>query len=105
MISSHFGISIEFSNVSVHAHVLSPLGKGENLFHSAIAFSGSMMMGGDIWDDILSQNTEFFQLNCGDMEKLDSNGLGGKCAKNSYEDLVKIAGEQNAWTTSVGISF
>merc|ERR1719282_1753030 len=30
--------------VSVHAHVLSPLGKDENLFHSAISFSGTMLM-------------------------------------------------------------
>ena len=75
----------------------------ENLFHSAIAFSGSMMMGGDIWDDVIGQNTEFFELNCGDMEELDSDGPGGKCAENMYDDLVKIAGEQNAWTTSVGI--
>ena len=101
MISSNFVISLESPNFSVHAHVLSPLGKGENLFHSAIAFSGSMMMGGDFWDDIMGQNTEFFKLNCGDVESLDSDGPGGKCGETSYEDLVKIAGEQNSWTTSV----
>jgi carboxylesterase type B len=30
--------------VSVHAHVLSPLGKGEGLFHRAIAQSGNMLL-------------------------------------------------------------
>ena len=100
MISSHFGISIEIDNLSVHAHVLSPLGKGENLFHSAIAFSGTMMMGGDIWDDLIGQNTEFFEINCGELTEFDDDG---KCADQTYEDLVKIVGKQNAWSTSVGI--
>ena len=30
--------------VSVHAHVLSPNGEGEGLFHRAIAHSGTMLM-------------------------------------------------------------
>ena len=30
--------------VSTHAHVLSPLGEGEGLFHGAVAQSGSMLM-------------------------------------------------------------
>merc|ERR1719225_541409 len=91
--------------ISVHAHVLSPLGKDENLFHSAIAFSGSMMMGGDIWSDVIGQNTEFFELHCGDMEELDNGGSlnNNKCGSKSYEDLVKIVGEQNAWSSSVDL--
>ena len=59
-----------------------------------------MMMGGDIFDDQISQNTEFFELNCGELTEYD---LDGKCADQTYEDLVKIVGEQNAWSTSVGI--
>lgn len=31
--------------VSVHAHILSPLGQGEGLFHRAMAQSGTMLMG------------------------------------------------------------
>ena len=83
--------------------MLSPLGKDENLFHSAIAFSGSMMMGGDIWSDVLDQNTEFYMINCGNMEHLDrDDGLQSKCGTKNYQDLVKIVGEQNAWSSSVG---
>ena len=64
-----------------------------------------MMMGGDIWSNLIGQNTEFFELNCGDMEELDFGGSlnNKKCRDKSYEDLVKIVGEQNAWYTSVGI--
>ena len=64
-----------------------------------------MMMGGDIWSDVIGQNTEFFELHCGDMGELDNGGSlnNNKCGDKSYEDLVKIVGEQNAWSSSVGI--
>jgi len=43
---------------SVHAHVLSPVGKGENLFHRAIALSGSSLMYNyDKWDRFVEQNS------------------------------------------------
>lgn len=59
-----------------------------------------MLMGGDIWDDVIGQNTEFFELHCGCIDCEDEDG--GKCMEKSYEDLVQIVGEQNAWSTSVG---
>merc|ERR1711892_875331 len=34
--------------MSVHAHVLSPVGKNEDLFHRATSFSGTMLMAGDM---------------------------------------------------------
>ena len=62
------------------------------MFHSAISFSGTMMMGGDIWSDVIGQNTEFLELNCGDMGELDYGGSlnNNKCGDKSYEDLIKI---------------
>ena len=61
-------------------------------------------MGGDIWSDVIGQNTEFFELNCGDMGELDYGDSlnNNKCGDKSYEDIIKIVGEQNAWYTSVG---
>ena len=56
-----------------------------------------MLMGADIWDDVIGQNTEFFELHCGEVED-----NGNKCEGTSYEDLVKIVGEQQAWSSSVG---
>ena len=56
-----------------------------------------MLMGADIWDDVIGQNTEFFELHCGEVED-----KGNKCEGKSYEDLVKIVGEQTAWSSSVG---
>ena len=41
--------------VSVHSHVLSPLGKDEDLFHAAISFSGTMLMG---MEDLLNKAPE-----------------------------------------------
>jgi len=50
--------------VSVHAHVLSPLGKDENLFHSAIAFSGTMLMGHDFVSTVPDSNLQFLDDFC-----------------------------------------
>merc|ERR1719282_810824 len=50
--------------VSVHAHVLSPLGKDENLFHSAIAFSGTMLMGHDFVSTVPDSNLQFLEDFC-----------------------------------------
>merc|ERR1712227_415126 len=53
--------------ISVHAHVLSPLGKDENLFHSAISFSGTMFMALKVISDEEAAEKsymEFYVNNC-----------------------------------------
>merc|ERR1719427_150513 len=51
--------------VSVHAHVLSPLGQGEGLFHRAIAQSGSLiMLDGTGTGRLLDDSRRFFETMC-----------------------------------------
>merc|ERR1711970_284521 len=49
--------------ISVHAHVLSPMAKNEDLFQKAIAFSGSMLMLPD-FQQPLTQSKELFHHLC-----------------------------------------
>jgi len=78
--------------VSVHAHVLSPLGKDENLFHSAISFSGTMLMAVKaISDEEAAEKAfmEFYVNNClKDAKLYDPENL--QCNKNP-EALVMEA--------------
>ena len=58
-------------------------------------------MGGKIWNEIIGHNTAFYEENCGKMEYLDLDE--NKCRGKSYDDLVRIVGQQNEWSTaSVG---
>merc|ERR1711892_1638937 len=49
--------------ISVHAQVLSPLGKNDDLFQRAISFSGTMLMLSNL-DQTLTQSKDFFQRVC-----------------------------------------
>jgi len=48
--------------ISVHAHVLSPMGKQDDLFQKAISFSGTMLMLGDFQQPLIQSKNLFHKL-------------------------------------------
>jgi len=51
--------------VSVHSHILSPLGKDEDLIHAAISFSGTALMGmDDLQTRSLESSKNFYEEEC-----------------------------------------
>ena len=53
--------------------MLSPLGRDENLFHSAISFSGTMLMGNEFVSTVREQNKNFWKKVKEEEEKLDDS--------------------------------
>jgi len=74
--------------VSVHAHVLSPLGKDENLFHSAIAFSGTMLMGHDFVSTVADSNMQFMEDYCAKNGGIHFDVNNPTACATDYNDLV-----------------
>jgi len=76
--------------MSVHAQILSPLGKNEGLFHRAISFSGTMLL---IPDSGTSDSSrEYFQAVCQSKEEEIPADLSSSCLYSmTAEDLVKEA--------------
>ena len=73
----------------MHAHVLSPLGKDENLFHAAISFSGTMLMGGDMMTT-RDNNAEYYEQFCG---QITEENIAANHCNMAYRDLVMEAME------------
>ena len=73
----------------MHAHVLSPLGKDENLFHAAISFSGTMLMGGDMMTT-RDNNAEFYEQFCG---QITEDNIAANHCNMAHRDLVMEAVE------------
>ena len=73
----------------MHAHVLSPLGKDENLFHAAISFSGTMLMGGDMMTS-RDNNAEFYEQFCG---QITEDNIAANHCNMAHRDLVMEAVE------------
>ena len=53
--------------------MLSPLGRDENLFHSAISFSGTMLIGNEFVSTVREQNKNFWKKVKEEEEKLDDS--------------------------------
>ena len=69
---------------------MSPLGKDENLFHSAIAFSGTMLMGHDFVSTVADSNMQFMEDYCAkNGVQFDVNDPSS-CAKD-FNDFVWAA--------------
>ena len=87
---------------SVHAHVLSPLGKDENLFNGAISFSGTMLFGSDIiLEAEVKENNNMFMDDLEEKHQIDSDNFWS-CAQKKH-CLEKIMGLANlAGTKSMG---
>ena len=83
---------------SVHAHVLSPLGKNEDLFHRAISFSGTVLMWGEMQQSI-RESKEFFKAICNTQEESIPTTLDDSCLYTSTtEDFVNEASKPMALT-------
>merc|ERR1711892_1393109 len=75
--------------MSVHAHVLSPVGTNEDLFHRAISFSGTMLMAGEMQQSKRG-SLHFYQTLCKAEEEDIPDDLTTSCLyKLTAEDLVK----------------
>merc|ERR1711892_936195 len=75
--------------ISVHAQVLSPLGKNDDLFQRAISFSGTMLMLSNL-DQTLSQSRDFFQRVCKTKDGEIPENLESTCLYSlTAEDFVK----------------
>merc|ERR1711892_1140678 len=78
--------------MSVHAQVLSPVGIDEGLFHRAISFSGTMLMGADVQRVTLLRSKEYFQSVCETKDDEIPNNLDSSCLYSfTAEDLIKKA--------------
>ena len=85
--------------VSTHAHILSPLGRGEDLFHRAISFSGTMLMGNTMGPEnafsTLRASERLFEQACGEQFGEETE-VTESCLYNlSGEQLVKEASAGN----------
>lgn len=78
--------------VSVHAQVLSPVGKDEDLFHRAISLSGTLLMGSDLQTATLTRSAEYYEDVCQSKEDEIPSDLSTSCLYSSTAaDLIKKA--------------
>jgi len=75
--------------VSVHAQVLSPMGKDEDLFHRAISFSGTMLM--DYTEGTKTQSRDY-------IEKLVKSG---EFTDGGIENIEEDIEDENSWLYTV----
>lgn len=79
--------------MSVHAHVLSPVGKDEDLFHRAISFSGTLLIGGD-FSQTIPHSKKLFQKLCETKDDAIPTSLDSSCLYDlKAKDLVNEASE------------
>jgi len=77
--------------ISVHAQVLSPMGKNDDLFQKAISFSGTMLMLGDFQQPLIQSKKLFHQLCTTSNDDEIPEDMETTCLyKISPESIVKV---------------
>ena len=76
--------------ISVHSHILSPLGKDEDLIHAGISFSGTLLMGMENLLTTAIESSKYFYENECQVKEEDDVDLESSCLYSlSAVDIIK----------------
>ena len=76
--------------ISVHSHILSPLGKDEDLIHAGISFSGTLLMGMENLLNTAIESSKYFYENECQVKEEDDVDLESSCLYSlSAVDIIK----------------